>query len=86
MWTITNQQADPMTFTLDNSAIANAPAHAAITVASGVLRITYRQLTYTRTGIWPFPANQALNAFYPGGNNLHIQNPASRVEAVYPHG
>jgi hypothetical protein len=84
MWTVTNQQADPMTFTLDDGTVVNAPAKAGVQVASGVYQIAYHQLSYTRNGIWPFPDNQALNAFYPGGNNLHIQNPTSRVEAVYP--
>lgn len=27
MWNITNQQQDPMTFTLDDGTIVNAPAH-----------------------------------------------------------
>jgi hypothetical protein len=84
MWNITNQQADPMTFTLDDGTIVNAPAHHPVQVGSGVLRITYHQLTYQRVGGWVFAPNLALNAFYPGGNNVHLQSP-DMSETVYQH-
>lgn len=84
-WTITNQQADPMTLTLANAAVVNLPGHGTAQVPSAVARIAYHGLNYARNGIWPFPDGQALNAFYPGQQNVHIQNPTTSVEAVYQH-
>ena len=84
MWDITNKQADPMTFTLDDGTTVNAPAQQTVHVSSGVLSITYHKLTYQRFGDWVFSPNLALNASYPGGNNVYLQSP-DRSQTIYQH-
>lgn len=84
-WTITNQQADPMTFTLDNGTVSNAQGGQAVVVAVAVARVAYHLLNYTRVGIWPFPDGQALNATYDGGLNISIRNPATQTTCIFQY-
>ncbi|OYW58562.1 MAG: hypothetical protein B7Z30_08640 [Rhizobiales bacterium 12-68-15] len=84
-WPITNQQADPMSFTLAGGAVVPCAGGATVAVAADVTRVEYHRLTYTRVGLWPFPANQALNASYPQGQNIHIQNPVTGVTCVFQY-
>ena len=84
-WPITNQQADPMTFTLSAGAPVACAGHATVAVAADVTRVEYHKLTYSRVGIWPFPANQALNASYDQKQNIYIQNPASGTTCVFQY-
>ncbi|MEW6258064.1 MAG: hypothetical protein AB1592_19085 [Pseudomonadota bacterium] len=84
-WTITNRQADPMTFTLDNgtSGVVQGGQSAVVTV--GVARVAYHGLHYARVGIWPFPDGQVLDARYDGGQNISIKNPATQVTCIFQY-
>lgn len=87
-WNVTNRQLDPMSFTLDDGTVVAAAGGAVVAVNSGVRTIVYHGLGYQRNGIWPFPANQNVNASYGGANapnNCYIINPNTAVTAVYPY-
>lgn len=84
-WHITNRQLDPMRFTLDDGTVVNAASGVAVAVNVGVRTIVYHNLQYIRTGMWPFPAGQNVDATYGGAQNCYIRNPVTAVEAVYPY-
>jgi hypothetical protein len=83
-WNVTNGQADPMQFTLDDGTVHTAAGGATVALNSGIASIVYHRLNYVRNGIWPFPDNQALNATYGGQQNCYVRSAAS-TEAVYPY-
>ncbi len=82
-WTITNQQLDDMTLTLDDTTIVTLPGGGNITVNVGIGSIKYHRLLYSRVGLWPFPDKQNLNASYPGQQNIDVKNPGTSVTAIY---
>lgn len=88
MWTINNQQQDPMTLTDVNQAQYNLPGQGNVQVNAEIVTIIYHNLTYQLTppgAIWPFPNNQNLQAAYDGGQNVSIRNPQTGVTALYQY-
>lgn len=88
MWTINNQQQDPMTLIDVNKAQYNVAGKGNVQVNASIVTIIYHKLTYQLTppgAIWPFPDHQNLNAAYDGKQNVSIINPQTGVTALYQY-
>ncbi|SIT47496.1 hypothetical protein BN2475_750009 [Paraburkholderia ribeironis] len=81
-WNFTNRQLDPMTLTVDGAPVEVAGG-ATVEIAAGPTSIAYHRLNYALVGIWPFPADQSVDARYDGGQNIRVQNPNTGTTAIY---
>jgi len=88
MWTINNQQLDPMTLIDTNNLQYNLPGQGNVNVNAAIQTIIYHRLRYQLApdgAIWPFLNDQNLNAAYDGGSNVRIINPQTEVTAIYAY-